>query len=173
MGPQDQAEQGDRIVLKTAKWQALAVCAALATGIGCSGGGSDSGADANSNLQPAVDSGVMAAAEVSPVITPEDLALRLQGEDVPVILDVRSPEEYDQGHIPGAINIPYDQVAASLDGLDSFREREIVVYCRTGRRAEIAEEALAEAGFEQVRDLEGHMVAWQDGNFPVAVPAVN
>ena len=114
-----------------------------------------------------------AATAVSPVITPDDLALRLEGEDVPVILDVRSPEEYAEGHIPGAINIPYDQIAASLDWLESFREREIVVYCRTGRRAEIAEEALSEAGFEQVRDLEGHMVAWQDGNYPVVVPAVN
>jgi phage shock protein E len=161
------------MVLKTTKWRALAACVGLAVGIGCSGGAADSEADANSTLPAAVDSMEMAAAALSPVITPKDLALRLEGEDVPVILDVRSLEEYAEGHIPGAINIPYDQIAASLDALESFREREIVVYCRTGRRAGVAEEALGKAGFERIRDLEGHMIAWQDGNFPIAVPAVN
>ena len=162
------------MVLKVTQWLALAAFASVTAGmIGCSGGAADSEADAHSTPPPAVDSMVTAATAMSPVIAPEDLALRLEGEDAPVILDVRSPEEYDQGHIPGAINIPYDQVEARLDALESFREQEIVVYCRTGRRAGIAEQALGEAGFEQVRDLEGHMVAWQAGDFPVAVPAVN
>ena len=105
------------------------------------------------------------------MITSADLVQRLEGEDAPVILDVRSPEEYAEGHIPGAINVPYDQIAANLDSLESFLTAEVVVYCRTGRRAGVAEKALREAGFTQVVDLEGHMTTWNEAGLPVVVPA--
>ncbi len=91
----------------------------------------------------------------------------------PGILDVRSQKEFDAGHIPGAILIPYDQVAQRIGELEAYRDRGLVVYCRTGRRAGIAEETLIQAGFDRVWDLEGHMVAWQAGGLPLAVPALN
>ena len=105
------------------------------------------------------------------VMKPAELAGRLDGQDAPIILDVRSVEEYEAGHIPGAVNVPYDQIAASLDSLESFRAGEVVVYCRTGRRAGIAENVLREAGFTRVFDLEGHMTSWNEAGLPVAVPA--
>ena len=88
-----------------------------------------------------------------------------------MILDVRSPEEYAEGHIPGAINIPYDQIGAEIGSLEDYREGGLVVYCRTGRRAVVAEDVLREAGFPEIWDLEGHMVAWREAELPVAVPA--
>jgi rhodanese-related sulfurtransferase len=118
-------------------------------------------------------SGAPEAAASVGVMAPADLAGRLGTADEPIILDVRSPEEYSAGHIPGAINVPYDQIAAHLDSLETFRDREIVVYCRSGRRAGVAEAALAEDGFQQLLDLEGHMQSWQAAQYPVAVPAAD
>ena len=62
-------------------------------------------------------------------------ALAAPGVSSPVILDVRTPEEYAAGHVPGAINIPHDQVRARLAEIDSAKDQPIVVYCRSGRRA--------------------------------------
>jgi len=143
------------------------------SGAGCSGG--------NGGAEEAQETAQQTAVQAEPtrnlssplVITPAELRERLEGESVPLILDVRSPEEYAEGHIPGAINIPYDQVAANLDWLESFRTAEIVVYCRTGRRAGVAENVMREAGFTQVADLEGHMTSWSEAELPVVVPALN
>jgi len=139
------------------------------TMIGCAGGG-DRPADESVAAQP--ESAAPLTTEAEPlVITAAELAGRLDGPDVPVILDVRSPEEFAEGHIPGAINVPYDQVGARLGSLEPYRDAEVVVYCRTGRRAGVAEEVLREAGFESVVDLEGHMTGWSEAGLPVAVPA--
>jgi rhodanese-related sulfurtransferase len=142
-------------------------------GTGCSGGNGDSGADQDAGGQPAVRAAPTAGQTSPLVMTSAELMERLDGPDAPVILDVRSPEEYAEGHIPGAINIPYDQIGAQVGSLEHYRERDLVVYCRTGRRAGVAEDLLSQAGFEQIWDLEGHMVAWQEAELPVAVPAVN
>jgi rhodanese-related sulfurtransferase len=140
-------------------------------GAGCSGESGGAGESKAAVEQVAVQGEPTPALSSPQVITSADLVKRLEGEDVPVILDVRSPEEYAEGHIPGAINVPYDQIAANLDSLESYMTAEIVVYCRTGRRAGVAENALREAGFTQVADLKGHMVAWNEAGLPVVVPA--
>lgn len=102
----------------------------------------------------------------------DELAARLGTEGEPLLIDVRSREEFASGHIPGAVNIPYDELPGRFGELAADRDDEVVVYCRTGRRAKIAESALSEAGFRNVRDLEGHMTAWSEARRPVteAVP---
>jgi len=136
----------------------------------------------SSSSDDAADSGAQAAAdEPRPVavldgpapgsaVAPEELVDRLGGETPIVLIDVRTPEEFAAGHIPGALNIPYDELPARLHELDGRQGEELVVYCRTGRRAEIAEQALAKAGFLNVRDLTGHMVAWTAANYPLSDP---
>jgi phage shock protein E len=69
----------------------------------------------------------------------------------PLYLDVRTPEEYAEVHVEPSINIPVDELSASLHALGS-REREIIIYCRSGRRSAIALEILRAAGFTNVRD---------------------
>lgn len=102
----------------------------------------------------------------TPSIAPEALAARIAAGDAPIVLDVRSEQEYEAGHIPGAVWIPHDQLASRVGELAGHEADEIVVHCKTGRRAAAAEEVLREAGFTRVVDLEGHIVAWQEGGHP-------
>ena len=95
-----------------------------------------------------------------PSVSNAEIATRIAGSSAPIILDVRSPEEFSEGRIPGAVNIPYDALEERLAELAAGQDDEIIVYCRSGRRAVIAEEILVAAGYRNVRDLEGHMIGW-------------
>lgn len=101
-------------------------------------------------------------------ISADDLLLRMAGEDPPFILDVRTVEEYRSGHVEGAVNIPHDRVEKRLSELDDQRDRDVVVYCRSGRRAGVAEEVLSEAGF-RVLHLQGDMKGWTAAGLPEEV----
>ena len=100
-------------------------------------------------------------------IEPAELASRIEAGDAPLVLDVRTPEEFEAGHIPGAVNVPIAELEARLAELERYRSEEVVVHCQSGRRAAAAEEILLEAGFTDVRDLSGHMAGWQQGGHPV------
>ena len=77
-----------------------------------------------------------------PQITPDDLLGRLSSAQPPVLLDVRTTVEYSSGHISGAINIPHEQLPARAAELEAHRERDIIIYCRSGVRAGNAARAL-------------------------------
>ncbi|MCP5207994.1 MAG: rhodanese-like domain-containing protein [Hahellaceae bacterium] len=83
------------------------------------------------------------------------------------IIDVRTPEEFASGHVPGAINIPLDDLSAHLPKLASLKDQPVVVYCRSGRRAGVALERLAQEGFSQLRHLDGDMLGWQENDLPM------
>ncbi len=108
------------------------------------------------------------AAAAKPAVSPAVVDEVAQRPDAPLLLDVRSPEEFAAGHIPGAVNIPHDQVAGRLGELD--KSRWVLVYCRSGRRAGTAEDALAQGGFD-VRQIEGSWQRWESEGRPVVVPA--
>lgn len=108
------------------------------------------------------------ASDAAPTIAAAELAARMEAGKAPVILDVRTPEEYRDGHLPGAVNIPHDQLAERLDEVPADRDEEIVVHCHSGGRAGMAEEVLRDAGYAQVRDLEGHWKGWSASGFPTA-----
>ena len=99
-------------------------------------------------------------------ISHEELAERVEQGTAPLILDVRSAQEYRAGHIPGALNIPHDELPERLSELEISESGEIVVHCQSGRRATASEKLLAAAGFTQVRDLEGHMQGWRAAGLP-------
>ena len=96
-----------------------------------------------------------------PAISQAELADRIAAESAPLILDVRTPSEFNSGHIPGAINIPHTQLAGRLGELERGRDQEIVVYCEGGRRAKAAASELRRAGFATVLHLKGDMSAWR------------
>jgi len=84
------------------------------------------------------------------------------------VLDVRSPEEFKEGHVPGAVNIPYDQMASRLSEVP--KDKDVVLYCRSGRRAGIAAEVLQANGYTRLSHLEGDMNAWLEKGRPVETP---
>lgn len=67
-----------------------------------------------------------------------------------IVIDVRTPEEFAGGHLDGALNIPYDEIAQRISEITEERDRMIVLYCRSGRRASVAEEILRSNGFTNV-----------------------
>jgi len=69
------------------------------------------------------------------------------------LIDVRTPEEYAAGHADGALNIEYQHIVAGVEKLDIPRQAPIYVYCRSGRRSELALTALRDAGDTQVQNL--------------------
>jgi len=91
-------------------------------------------------------------------ITPIELAANPPADVT--ILDVRSAGEFAQGHVPGAINIPHDQLAARVGELDAASDGPIVVYCKSGRRAGMAISVLQDEGFDDLIHLDGDMQAW-------------
>src|SRR3546814_14933380 len=89
---------------------------------------------------------------------PRQLAQELQSQHPPLVLDVRTQAEFDAGHVPGAVLIPHDQLAQRLDEVPV--DREVVVYCHSGRRATLAERVLADTGRE-VSQLDGSWIGWR------------
>ncbi|MEL7246048.1 MAG: rhodanese-like domain-containing protein [Cyanobacteria bacterium J06573_2] len=100
-------------------------------------------------------------------ISATELIEQIKLDEAPMILDVRSQEEYLAGHIPGAINIEYRELPSRINEIDSFSNKKIVVYCERGVRANIAEETLKKAGFTEVLHLEGDMSGWRERGFEV------
>lgn len=72
-----------------------------------------------------------------------------------VLLDVRTQEEYNEGHIPSAVLLPYDRIAAAAAVTLPDKSKEIIVYCRSGRRSAIAAETLGKLGYTKVADFGG------------------
>jgi len=99
-------------------------------------------------------------------ISPAELAETIRLGKAPLILDVRSEAEYREAHIPGAVNIPYDQLRNRVAEIGAAKSDEIVVLCRSGPRAAVAEKILGAAGYSKLRDLDGHMNAWQSSGYP-------
>ncbi len=75
------------------------------------------------------------------------------------LVDVRDPEELAEGKIPKSILIPAEHLAEKLSGMR--KDAPLVLYCRSGRRSRAAAEALAAAGYSDVRNLSGGLEAWQ------------
>ncbi|MDN4502745.1 rhodanese-like domain-containing protein [Alteromonadaceae bacterium BrNp21-10] len=84
-----------------------------------------------------------------------------------LILDVRSPDEFAEGHVPGAINIPHNEITQQLELIKSFKQESIVLYCRSGRRAGIAASTLIEHGVTQLQHMDGDMLQWQAQQLPI------
>lgn len=89
----------------------------------------------------------------------------------PLLLDVRTPEEFAEGFVPGAINIPLAELGERMVEIEAYAERGIVAYCESGGRAERAIRVLSEAGFQNLAILDGSMRRWRAEQRPVARPA--
>jgi phage shock protein E len=104
-------------------------------------------------------------------IEPKALGERIAWADPSlVLLDVRTPAEYADGHVPGAVNIPHTELAARIGELADARDRDLVVYCRTGRRTNEALGVLEQSGFRRLYHLKGDYTRWSEEKRPVVKP---
>ena len=100
-------------------------------------------------------------------IQPEALAGQIAGGTAPCTVDVRSKAEFEEGHVPGAIHIPFWRMTARWRELRVARDAQVVVYCGHGPRAYIAGSVLKRRGFTRVMYLTGHMKRWKELNLPL------
>lgn len=85
-----------------------------------------------------------------------------------ILVDVRSPEEHATGFIPGTdMNIDYRDIQARHRDIGAQLDDHVVVYCKSGRRSNIAAETLADLGYRHVYNVSGSMNAWLEAGFPV------
>ena len=92
-------------------------------------------------------------------ITAEEAKQIMDTEEGYIILDVREQDEYDAGHIPGAILISYTQIEEKANEMLADKDQLILVYCRSGRRSKLAAEALAELGYTNIKEF-GGIIDW-------------
>lgn len=82
-----------------------------------------------------------------------------------LIVDVRTPEEFAQGHVPGAVNLPLQEIAAWADKLP--KDKPVYLYCRSGNRSRQAAEYLKKKGYTNLYNLEGGVLAIERAGFPL------
>ena len=88
-------------------------------------------------------------------ITAEEAKQIMDSEEGYIILDVRTQEEYDQGHIPGAIVISHEEIGEKAEGVLTDKNQLILVYCRSGRRSQLAAEILVGLGYTNIKEFGG------------------
>lgn len=74
----------------------------------------------------------------------------------PLWIDVRSTEEFNEGHLPGAVHIEHTQISSKIGSITQDKNAEIKLYCRSGRRSGLAEVALKELGYTNVQNAGGY-----------------
>ena len=92
-------------------------------------------------------------------ITAEDAKKIMDSGDKHIVLDTREQDEFDEGHIPGAILIPYTEIESKAEEILPDKDMLILVYCRSGRRSKIAAESLAKLGYTNVKEF-GGIIDW-------------
>ncbi|GIV71200.1 rhodanese-like domain-containing protein [Caldilinea sp.] len=124
------------------------------------------GLNACSAGQPAAAASqpVAAAVKVKAKITPAEYQARFGANADHILIDVRTPEEFAGGHIPGAVNISVEQLAQRLSEIP--KDKPVVLYCRSGNRSNQAAQILERAGYSQIYDL-GGIITWAQQGYPI------
>jgi sulfur-carrier protein adenylyltransferase/sulfurtransferase len=109
--------------------------------------------------------------EIEEVASPLAQELLTSAES-PLLIDVREPDEWEEGHIPGAVHMPRGWLEARIEGLVPDKTRPLLVYCSGGSRSAFAAKALGEMGYEDVVNLAGGFTDWKRNGFDVTIPRV-
>jgi sulfur-carrier protein adenylyltransferase/sulfurtransferase len=99
-------------------------------------------------------------------VTPADVKRMLERKADVVYLDVREPNEWNLGHIPGAIHLPRGNLESKIEGLID-RDRKVVIYCARGNRSALAALTLKQMGYDDVTSMSGGIAGWADVDGPI------
>lgn len=100
-------------------------------------------------------------------------AVLLLSRNKPLVLDVRKPEEFAEGHIQGAVNIPVADLKDRVSEIQKYKDKPVLVNCQKGMRSKAACGVLKAAEFTQIHNLEGGLDAWGSAKLPVVKPATS
>jgi len=106
--------------------------------------------------------------EISPIEARE----RLESDAPPLFVDVREPDEWEEGHIPGAVYVTRGRLEQRIEGLVPDKGRPLVVYCSAGSRSAFAAKVLGEMGYTNVVNLSGGFTDWKRNGYDVTIPRV-
>lgn len=109
---------------------------------------------------------VLEALRSVPEVTAADLDSRLRNGEEIAVIDVREPDEFAKGKIPGAFTIPRGVLEMQVDGRLPH-DATVVLYCGGGARSALACRSLADMGYEKVENLQGGWQAWVNSGLPV------
>jgi rhodanese-related sulfurtransferase len=98
-----------------------------------------------------------------PAVSPQQAA-QMQSEKNAVIIDVREKDEWNTGHIAGAIHIPLSEISNRVAELTKYQNQPVIMQCRSGARSAKAADILAKSGFTNVHNMDGGLNAWQKAN---------
>ncbi len=150
--------KGERGLMKTKSFGLLILVLLLAA---C--GGTDTAAPAEA---PEVEAGINAAPlELGDAVDVQTVA-KLKDRDDVYLLDVREQWEYDEGHIPGVTLLPMGEVQGRLDEIPT--DKEVIVTCRSGNRSGQVTDYLRQNGFDNVHNMQGGIVAWEQAGYEVS-----
>ncbi len=93
-------------------------------------------------------------------------AVQLINRDDALVIDVREAKDFAEGHIPNARNIPLDKLAEGIKQLDAWKDKSVLVNCRSGGMSVRACNVLSKQGFKKINNLSGGMMAWKTANLP-------
>lgn len=93
-------------------------------------------------------------------------AVRLMNQDDTLALDVRDDSDFREGHVINAVSIPLGVLEGRLKEIESYKDKPVVIYCRTGQKAAKAGAILKRQGFTSIYKLKGGMMAWLEANMP-------
>ena len=99
-------------------------------------------------------------------VAPREAADLIKKEG-PVILDVRTPNEYNRGHLHNSVLIPVQELQSRYKELGKHKDREILIYCATGNRSTVASKILIDNGFKHIVNMRGGIYDWSKKNYPV------
>ena len=99
-------------------------------------------------------------------VTPQEL-VNLVNRDGAVVIDVRDANEYAQGHIVDAVNVPHAALATRVKELEKYKQKPVVLACKMGQHAGAAGTVLRKAGFADVARLKGGVAEWRNQSLPV------
>lgn len=120
----------------------------------------------NNSTDKSHDDGAIAEYEISP----NDVVEKIENKEDIILLDVRTSEEYAEVHIEGALLIPVEELSAqSLENIglgEDAKNKEIIIYCRSGARSKTAYDIMKSLGFTNIKSVSGGMMHWQEDNYP-------
>jgi rhodanese-related sulfurtransferase len=101
-------------------------------------------------------------------ISAQELREKIERKEKLILLDARTEEEYKNGHLKGAVLIPYEELRKRHNELYAAKDAAIIVYCRSGKRSAKAAKTLKKLGYKNIANLAGGILEWEENGYPVS-----